>query len=207
VQAKTAGREPDPADGLRGKQRSVHNTYFTLPVLFAMISNHYAMTYGATDNWLVLAVMAAAGAAIRAWFVARHKLHLTGRVSPLPVAVGVLLLCGVAFALAPRQRVAAAFANRVANGVANRDPGFVRVQHIVAERCAVCHAAAPTQVGFVVAPKGVLLDKPERIVAQAAQMRQQIATRTMPIANLTQMTEDERTAVIAWIDLGAHTTP
>jgi uncharacterized membrane protein len=73
VHAKQQGREPDAAPGLRGKQRSVHNTYFTLPVLFVMISNHYAMTYGARYNWLVLIAMSFAGACIRAWFVARHK--------------------------------------------------------------------------------------------------------------------------------------
>jgi uncharacterized membrane protein len=73
VRAKQQGREPDPAPGLRGKQRSVHNTYFTLPVLFVMISNHYAMTYGARYNWLVLIAISFAGACIRAWFVARHK--------------------------------------------------------------------------------------------------------------------------------------
>src|SRR6202034_84755 len=73
VRAKRQGREPDAAPGLRGKQRSVHNTYFTLPVLFVMISNHYAMTYGARYNWAVLVAVSFAGACIRAWFVARHK--------------------------------------------------------------------------------------------------------------------------------------
>ena len=82
VHAKQQGRDPDPAPGLRARQRSVHNTYFTLPVLFVMISNHYAMTYGARSNWLVLIAMSVAGACIRAWFVARHRAAERGRFGP-----------------------------------------------------------------------------------------------------------------------------
>jgi len=195
VKAKAAGRVPDPAHGLRGKQRSVHNTYFTLPVLFAMISNHYAMSYGAPRNWLVLVTISVAGAALRSYFVARHQLHATGRASPLPAVLGVLMLCGVAFALAPRVQTAGA------NAAA--EAGFVRIQSIVGARCAVCHAASPTQAGFNAAPKGVMLDSAERILAQTSQMRPQLATRAMPIGNLTHMTDEERAAVLAWIDRGA----
>jgi uncharacterized membrane protein len=102
VLAKREGRDPDAGPGLRGKQRSVHNTYFTLPVLFVMISNHYAMTYDAHYNWLVLIAMSFAGACIRGWFVARHKpAGRRGVVSALPAALGVLTLAGVVVALAP----------------------------------------------------------------------------------------------------------
>ena len=103
VRAKAEGRMPDPAHGLRAKQRSVHNTYFTLPVLFTMISNHYAMTYGNKYNWLVLIAISLAGAAIRTWFVARHKQHVNDAPSPLPLIFAALLLGGAAFALVPAR--------------------------------------------------------------------------------------------------------
>jgi len=88
VKAKTEGRQPDPIHGIRGKQRSVHNTYFTLPVLFVMISNHYALTYGHQYNWAILIAITLIGALIRIYFVARHK----GKASLVPIyAAGVLL--------------------------------------------------------------------------------------------------------------------
>jgi len=199
VKAKAEGRPLDPGPGLRGKQRSVHNTYFTLPVLFAMISNHYAGTYGAHYNWLALIALAASGALIRAWFVARHKEGQV-KVSPWPAVAGVAMLAGAVALMVPREASMAAYSNAGAP-VAAAD--FAHVQGIVGQRCAVCHAAKPTQPGFDVAPKGVMLDTPERILGQAAQMRQQLAARTMPIGNLTQMTDEERAQVIAWIDRGA----
>ncbi len=197
VEAKRQGREPDPIHGIRGKQRSVHNTYFTLPVLLVMISNHYAMTYGAHYNWLVLIAMSAAGAAIRAWFVARHKAHERGgKTSPLSLIIGLLLLAAVALALTPRS--AAPVQTSLAPAAE-----FAAVQSIVTERCAGCHAAAPTQPGFAVAPKGVLLDSLEHILAQTVAMQQQIASRAMPIGNLTGMTDAERATVLTWIEHGA----
>jgi uncharacterized membrane protein len=103
VRAKEEGREPDPAAGLRGKLRSVHNTYFTLPVLFTMVSNHYALTFGARYNWMVLIAISAAGVSIRTYFVNRHKSHERGgRTSPWPAVVGLGLLAATAGALAPR---------------------------------------------------------------------------------------------------------
>ncbi|MDP8985482.1 MAG: urate hydroxylase PuuD, partial [Pseudomonadota bacterium] len=103
VRAKQQGRDPDPQAGLRGKLRSVHNTYFTLPVLFTMISNHYPMTFGARYNWLVLIAMGAAGLSIRVYFVARHKRHERGgKTAPWPALLGLAVLAATAAALAPR---------------------------------------------------------------------------------------------------------
>ncbi|MBI3528459.1 MAG: urate hydroxylase PuuD [Betaproteobacteria bacterium] len=194
VRAKVEGREPDPIHGVRGKQRSVHNTYFTLPVLFTMISSHYAMTYGHARNWLILAAIAFAGAAIRVYFVSRHK----GGASPLPAIAGVVALALVAFAIAPAFR---------STGPAAAAPAdeFGRVSAIVQARCAACHAQAPTQPGFAIAPKGVMLDTPDRIATQAVQINQQVSSRVMPLANLTGMTDVERETIAQWFGHGALT--
>ena len=125
-----AGRAPDPKPGIIGKQRSVHNTYFTLPVLFIMISNHYPMTYSHPQGWLVLGVIMLAGVLIRQFFVLRHR----GSVKWALPAVGVALLAGVAVALAPRPV-----------DTAGAKVAFAKVEAVLKERCVTCHAAQPTQ--------------------------------------------------------------
>ncbi len=185
-----AGKTPDPRPGIVGKQRSVHNTYFTLPVLFIMISNHYPMTYGSKHAWAVLAVIMLAGALIRQYFVLRH----VGRNAIGLPAVATLLLVGLAVVMAPTAPPQA-----VAGGIK-----FADVQPIIAQRCAVCHAEKPTFPGFPQPPNGVMLDTPERIQAAAPRIHQQtIATQAMPIGNLTKMTADERTLLGRWLAAGA----
>ncbi len=197
VRAKEQGREPDPAAGARGKLRSVHNTYFTLPVLFTMISNHYALTFGAHDNWLVLIAMSAAGLLIRAYFVSRHKRHERGgKTAPWPALAGLGLIAATAAALAPTRKALDA-------GTEAPRLQFAAVQHIVAQRCAPCHAAHPSQPGFAAAPNGVLLDTPANLLEHAAIIAPQVETRAMPIGNLTGMTEPERTRLLDWIHRGA----
>jgi uncharacterized membrane protein len=198
VHAKKQGRDPDPAPGLRGKQRSVHNTYFTLPVLFVMISNHYAMTYSARYNWLVLIAISFAGACIRGWFVARHKPAQRGtwRAS-LPAALGVLTLAAVVVALAPLHERGLAATGSTAPSV---DPR--RVQLIVTQRCVPCHARNPTQPGFTAAPNGLMFETLDQIRAHLPDVQQQLALRAMQLGNLTGMTEDERAAVLMWIGHG-----
>ncbi len=194
VAATRQGRAADPSHGLNGKQRSVHNTYFTLPVLFVMISNHYAVTYGHAYNWLILVALSLAGALVRVYFVARHR----GRASPLPLVAAVLLLLAVAAALVPAS----------SNGpVHTTGPvDFARVRSVIAQRCAGCHAAQPTQPGFAAPPKGILLDSVDAIGAQAAQIHQQtVVGRAMPIGNITRMTEAERTLLDEWFRSGANT--
>ena len=194
VRAKVEGREPDPAHGMRGKQRSVHNTYFTLPVLFTMMSSHYAMTYGHARNWLILAAISFAGAAIRIYFVSRHK----GHASPLPALAGIVTLAAVALAIAPPLR-------EVGTTPAAPAEEFARVLSIVQSRCAACHAQSPTQPGFAAAPKGVMLDTAQRIAAQAAPINQQVSSHVMPLANLTGMTDAERETIAQWFAHGALT--
>jgi uncharacterized membrane protein len=206
VLAKQQGRTPDPAPGLRGKQRSVHNTYFTLPVLFTMISNHYAMTYGARYNWLVLIAISFAGASIRAWFVARHKpAGRRGWVAALPVALGMATIAGLVAALAPARtrgliNGASGADAFTAGSVANAPAVDVRRVHlIVQERCAPCHAARPTQAGFNAPPNGIVLESMEQLRAHLPEVQRQLTLRTMPLGNLTGMTEDERAMLLMWI--------
>ena len=194
VQAKQEGREPDPQPGLKGKQRSVHNTYFTLPVLFVMISNHYAMAWGGHGNWLVLIALSFAGACLRAWFVLRHKAQWRALpTANLPLYAGLVTLALVVTALEPVPNYTGA--------VAAPDPAQVRA--IVTQRCAPCHARKPTQAGFNAPPNGIVLESPQQLRARLPDVRKQLALRAMPLGNLTQMTEAERAGLLAWVDAGA----
>ena len=184
VAAAARGEEPDPGPGIRGKQRSVHNTYFTLPVLFVMISNHYAMTYSHAYNWAILVAITVAGALIRVYFVARHK----GAASPVPVIMALVILAGVAALIAPK-------AGATSGGAVS----FNEVRTVVHHRCTSCHSSQPTHPAFPAAPGGVILDTDQQIVAEAQRIHQQtVATRVMPIGNLTGMTEAERDVLDRW---------
>ena len=211
VRAKREGREPDVAPGLRGKQRSVHNTYFTLPVLFMMISNHYAMTYGARYNWLVLIALSFAGACIRVWFVARHKpAQNTGLRAALPGAIGVLTLMVVVVALAPSMHGAAAQSAAILPGAGGDAQTALPavdgtgVQHIIEQRCVPCHSSNPTQPGFNAPPNGLVFETADQVLAHLPEVRQQLALRSMPLGNLTRMTDNERAQVLMWIGHGAR---
>ena len=184
VAAAMRGEAPDPTPGIHAKQRSVHNTYFTLPVLFVMTSNHYAMTYGHQYNWLILIGISLVGALIRIYFVARHK----GQASLVPVIVAVLLLAAIAVAVAPRSQATDAVA-----------VNFEQVRAIMQARCTTCHAEAPEHPAFPAPPLGVALDTDERVMAEAARIHQQtVVTRVMPIGNLTLMTPEERQIIDQW---------
>ncbi len=189
VDAKKQGVAPDPLEGLRGKQRSVHNNYFTLPVLFVMISNHYPLTYGHPRGWLVLIAILLLSAYVRHFFNLRHKGRRVWAI-PVTAALGTLAL---AIAIAPPKPQ-----------VGSAAPTFAQVQAIVAQRCVSCHAEKPTQEGIAVAPKDVKLDAPERITANAQKIYEQVvATKAMPIGNLTGMTDGERATIAAWVTAGA----
>jgi uncharacterized membrane protein len=187
VNAMMAGQKPDPIHGLKAKQRSVHNNYFTLPVVFIMISNHYAMTYRHEHAWLVLAVIMLAGVLIRHFFNLKHR----GRIEWKYPAMGVALLAGVAVAIAPPAPVAGAAVT------------FAQVQTIINTRCIACHADHPTQPGFATAPAGVALTSSALIVQHAAKIYQQaVQLKAMPLANMTGMTDAERAQIGAWYSAG-----
>jgi uncharacterized membrane protein len=194
VDALMNGRKPEAIYGQRAKQRSVHNNYFTLPVLFIMISNHYGMTYNHPHNWLVLAAIMAAGVLIRHFFNLKHR----GRIAIGYPAAGVAILLATALAIAPKP-----VANTLASAAA-ADGNAARVQAIVAQRCVACHSDKPTFQGFATAPAGIMLQTPELLHRHAAKVYQQaVQLRVMPLGNLTQMTDDERAAVAAWYEAGA----
>jgi uncharacterized membrane protein len=192
VAALKAGQPVDPIHGQRGKQRSVHNTYFTLPVVFAMLSNHYSFTYANPHNGWVLIAMMAAGAAIRQFFVLRHG-HKLGR-NPHPwkyAVVGAVVLIGVIVWLRPAPPASSApVAARPAVSAA-------QVQAVVAQRCAMCH-------GEALQSKGVRLDSPAELKRHAQAVYQQaVVTKLMPINNATGITDEERALIGDWFRAGA----
>jgi len=200
VAAMKAGQPVDPVHGQRGKQRSVHNTYFTMPVLFAMLSNHYPFVTGAKHNWVVLVLIMLAAALIRQFFVARHKTEVAGKPAPWGYAiVGVAILLGVAvwIAPAPQPKVAAV----VADTPQAKAEQWVHVQSIVQQRCVLCHNAN-------LANKGVRLDQPELIVQEAQRVYQQaVVLKAMPLNNATQITDAERATLAQWFLAGGKAAP
>ena len=187
-----AGQPVDPVHGWRARQRSVHNTYFTLPVLIAMLSNHYGWLYAGKTNWLVLVLLMLAGALIRHSFVARHKAKVEGRRAPWEhAAIGTVALIVLVFWLAPPPPSAAAIA------AAAKPVDFAQVKSVIDQRCAVCHNAQ-------LQSKGVALNTPELIKQHSLAVYQQAAVlKTMPMNNATQITEDERSLIKRWFEAGA----
>ena len=189
VRAKEAGREPDPAANVRGKQRSIHNNYLTLPVLFAMLSNHVSFTYGHAHSWAILVCLMVIGAWIRHYFNLRHAGRTLWWI-PVTAAAGI---AAVAVWIRPASSPAS-----------TTTVPFATVRAIVTQRCVVCHSAKPTQPGFTAPPKGIAFDTPAEIHANAQLIYQQaVAQRTMPLGNLTHMTPAERATLGAWIKQGA----
>ncbi len=184
VDAAALGQPPNPEDGIKAKQRSVHNTYFTLPVLFVMTSNHYAITYAHEYNWLILVAISLAGALIRVYFVARHK----GNTSPVPIVVAAVILMVVAAAIAPKSRAATTQVVTLA-----------MIRPVIESRCTTCHSQNPTHIAFPAAPSGVMLDTDEEIIGEALRIHQQtVVLKAMPIGNLTEISEEERALIDAW---------
>ncbi|WP_035059710.1 urate hydroxylase PuuD [Andreprevotia chitinilytica] len=193
IAAMERGEAPDPIHGRRGKQRSVHNNYITLPVIFCMISNHYAFTYSGSLAWLVLALIMLAAVLIRHFFNLRHKGKLAWQY---PLA-GVLLLLGVFIWLAP-SRPAAATAEAKPTL-----PVLASIRPIINDRCIACHAEKPTMMPA--APAGVKLDSEAGIRAVAPRIYQQVVQlKAMPLGNVTKITDDERAQIAKWFEAGAH---
>ncbi|MEY4438644.1 MAG: hypothetical protein RIQ36_108 [Pseudomonadota bacterium] len=194
VAAMTSGVAMDPKElathGKRGKQRSVHNTYFTLPVIFAMLSNHYSFLYTYENNWVILVMMMLAGALIRQFFVQRHGYHLGRAKNPLPFAIaGVVILLSVIVWMRP--------APTAATQVSTAPVSFAEVNAVFAQRCHACH-------GEQVQMKNVRFDTAEGVKQHALGIYQQaVVTRQMPMNNSTGITEAERAVIKRWYEAGA----
>lgn len=198
VAALKAGQQPDPALGKAGKQRSVHNNYMTLPVLFIMISHHYPMTYGAQRPWLVLALLGATGVAVRHVFNLRHRDAPTGRTI---LVAAVLALLSVTYVTA--EKAASAPATSAASQ-APAAPTYASVEPIFRKHCVACHAAQPTHEGITAPPLGVLLDNAQHAAAVAPRIKAvAVDAEIMPLGNETGITRAERDALGRWIDGGA----
>ena len=189
-----AGEQVDAIHGRRAKQRSVHNTYFTLPVLIAMLSNHYSMLYQGRLNWLVLVLLMLAGVLIRQFFLLRHK----GVINWGWWAGGIVVILGLVVWLAPRPAPNSAAAGPVP---AAGKVAFAQIRTVLDQRCVICH-------NEVVAQKNVRLDSPAAVAAQAQQIYQQVVVmKLMPLGNATRITEEERALVGRWFTEGAKVDP
>ena len=190
VAAMKAGRVPDPALGKQAKQRSLHNNYLTLPVVFLMISNHYPLAFGTRYSWAIVAVVLVVGAVIRHFFNSRHA----GKPSPwwtwAVAAAGVAVIVGLSGA-----------GTRTESAAAPARVEFAQVEEVVLSRCSMCHAAQPVWEGIGVPPRGVMLDSAEAISRHAPQIRTWAAlSDAMPPGNVTGITPEERRLLAAWTD-------
>ena len=195
VAAMTSGVTMDPKElamhGKRGKQRSVHNTYFTLPVIFAMLSNHYSFLYTHENHWIILVMMMLAGALIRQFFVQRHGYHLGRAKNPLPFAIaGVVILLSVIVWMRPVSTT---------EPVVSAEPvTFAQVSQVITQRCTTCH-------GDKMQMKGFRFDNATSIQTNAQHIYQQVVvTRQMPFNNATEITEEERMLIKRWFEAGAN---
>jgi uncharacterized membrane protein len=194
VAALIAGKEPDPSLGEQGKQRSVHNNYLTLPVVFLMISNHYPLIFATRFNWLMVAIVLAVGPVIRHFFNTRHE----GKGSPWwtwGVAAAGMLAVAWLSAAGPRQTSTAARPQNVSAAAAH---------NVILSRCSMCHMDAPVWPGVNAAPKNVLLDNAESIDRHAGLIEiNAVRSHAMPPGNVTQITDQERQVLAAWIAMRA----
>lgn len=216
VSAIEENREPDPALPAKGLLRSRHNNYLTLPVLFIMISNHFPSTYGSEYNWAILAGLAIFSILVRHYFNTRHGSQKFAWTVPV-AALGMITL---AFVTSPNMNKPAApvvkapvatesTATPASGEVAQADlssdlVSFDAINQVIQQRCSVCHSATPTHAAFAAAPAGVILDTPEEIKANVPRIvAQTVTTKVMPLGNLTQMTDDERSLIGTWVEQGA----
>jgi uncharacterized membrane protein len=199
-----AGKTPDPIHGERGKQRSTHNNYLTLPVLFVMIANHYPLAFGTRFSWAILGCLIIMGVFIRHFFNERHK----GNPTPwwtwvVIVALGFLIVWLSTFRpLEPIVRRAAVPQSQAAltPEAQARQHLFKQVSGIIESRCSMCHAKEPVWSGINVPPKGVALETERDIILHARQIRSQsVWSHAMPPGNITEMTSEERATVEMWL--------
>ena len=193
IAAMTAGKKPNPYWGAIGKQRSVHNNYLTLPVIFLMLSNHYPLFFGTRFNWLIVAIVLLIGPVIRHFFNSRHE----GKGSPW-WTWGVAAAGMLAIAL-----LSGAGPSGAKTGALPAAPKFADVQDIIISRCSMCHAGEPVWAGIAAAPGGVRLDDAEQIKLHARLIDlYAVRSHAMPPGNVTEISTDDRRILEAWLAVG-----
>jgi uncharacterized membrane protein len=198
VASVAEGRGADPAVSARAKRVSIHNNYFTFPVIVLMLISHFPAVYGSRLSWLLLLVLVAAGAAVR------HVLNIRFTFPQWRPALAGTLVASV-LALIAILRVGSAM-NTAAVPDVSAPVNFTEARRVIDRRCAACHSASPSDVSFGAAPGGVMFDTPEQILAHVAQIRERaVVTRTMPPGNKTRITDAEREMLGRWIAQGAVT--
>ena len=189
VKAAREGNPLDPSLGKNAGLRSLHNNYFTLPVLFVMISNHFPSTFGNEYPWLILTIITLGTAGVKHYLNLKEK----GQLSVWVLPVSIVILLAAAFISAPSTP-----------GACNSDVSFAEVNMIIQKRCVSCHSAKPTDDIYTAAPNGVMYDTPEEIVKKKDLIMQRVVvTKTMPQNNKTNITEKERDIIRCWISQGA----
>lgn len=186
VDAVQRGESPDPKYGAFAKLRSTHNNYFTLPIIFIMISNHYPMTYGHEFGWLVLVAIGFISAFARHFFNLRNQ----GVNKPSILVIAAIMLAALAAVMVPAKI-------EVQKGEAILTDAQAMV--IVGQRCVSCHAVNPTNAGFAAAPAGIVLETAEQALAIKEKMIPALQTGYMPLGNMTGMTDQERQQLMVWL--------
>ena len=191
VKAAKEDRPLDPALGKKALARSLHNNYFTLPVLFVMISNHFPSTFGYAYPWAILAAISLGTAGVKHYLNLKEK----GKYNVYVLPVSVLILLAACFVSAPQKDSAAC----------NSTVSFTEVNNIIAKRCITCHSAKPTDDVYSAPPNGVVYDTPQDIVKKKDLIMQRVViTKTMPQNNKTNITQQERDVIRCWIEQGAN---
>jgi uncharacterized membrane protein len=192
-----AGRKPDPKYGKIAKQRSTHNNYLTLPVIFLMLSNHYPLVFATEYNWIIASLVFLMGVTIRHWFNTQHARKGNPHWTWAATAILFLLIAWLSTAPVQTRDPESAMAPGALRYAAAT--GFDDVVSIVQGRCSMCHAVEPGWDGLHYAPKGVVLETPAQIAAEAKRIYLQAGlSHAMPPANLSYMEPQEREAIILW---------
>jgi len=186
VEAVERGESPDPKYGAFAKLRSTHNNYFTLPIIFIMISNHYPMTYGHEQGWLVLVAIGFISAYARHFFNLKNQ----GVSKPSILVISAIMLAALAAAMVP-AKIEAQKGEAVLTDM--------QAMTIIGQRCISCHATSPTNEGFATAPAGIILETAEQVLSMKDKMIPALQTGYMPLGNLTNMTDQERQQLMVWL--------
>jgi uncharacterized membrane protein len=191
VKAAKEGKDVDPKMGKNAGLRSLHNNYFTLPVLFVMISNHFPSTFGSQYAWIVLLLISVGLAGVKHYLNLQEKKQLNVWILP----ASILIILGVAFMTSPKKNT----------NTCDKEISFAEVNTIIQARCIACHSSHPTDKDFSVAPNGVMYDTGAEIQKYKDKIMQRaVLTQSMPLGNKTNMTQEERDILRCWLDQGAQ---